>query len=314
MALARNRVRVLAAAMLCCVVAALVLSAPAGAEERHGLLEQTTAGIQRTVTAVAAAPTQAVDAAGSAVTAATAVPPSVPDAVSKAGAQAGTLIAGAGAAASDVVTPVTRVAGQVVHAVPVPAPVTHVLQPDAAPVEESGAEAPRTAAGVTGRPPASAPASSAGTPGRATGGRAPSGPDTQLEASRGALVAASALATARPVSEAVPVPSRLAGAAARLGTPLLAGAPAPMTPSQAAPLGTHAGAVALPRGPHQTRSPFGQGTAVAQALAGASGGAATAIVLICLLLAWLACAARRLRVPADHVRDVRPLLILERPG
>jgi hypothetical protein len=58
----------------------------------------------------------------------------------------------------------------------------------------------------------------------------------------------------------------------------------------------------------------GQGGAGAQAVGGSGGSVGLAMVLVLVLLAWLASFARRLRPPGDAVRDVRLLLILERPG
>ncbi len=58
----------------------------------------------------------------------------------------------------------------------------------------------------------------------------------------------------------------------------------------------------------------GQGGGVAQAVAGAGAGAGLAMMLVLVLLAWLASFARRLQPPRGVARDVRLLLILDRPG
>jgi hypothetical protein len=58
----------------------------------------------------------------------------------------------------------------------------------------------------------------------------------------------------------------------------------------------------------------GLGGAPSQAVAGSGGGVGLAMILAMLLLALLASFATRLRPPGEAVRDVRLLLVLERPG
>lgn len=285
MALARTAGRLLAAMLVSC----LALAASAQAETPVGLLHTATATVQTTIAQAGTVPADAARA--------------IPASVAVPGAVAATteVVTGRTAAAVGVAGSAVERAGTAVRAVPAVAPTVH-----APPHARISAE------------------------GSAASTEPPSGPQlgTQPRAVRGAppATAAHAISSAKaptapyaPALRRVRLPASAAGRS--VGT--ASGAPAiPVTTSRllASPAGRSAGNGAeAPRRAGQTgaQPPApapGLGGAPSQAVAGSGGGVGLAMILAMLLLALLASFATRLRPPGEAVRDVRLLLVLERPG
>jgi hypothetical protein len=321
--LAHRLRRPLWAAAVAALLAALG-AGPAAADggSPHGLLRRVTGGLAQT----AAAPAALVDAATQAVPVA---PPAVPDTADRVSAVA----EAAGGAVQAVTTPV---AGEAEHVLSAPA---QALAPRAA-VKVVGSVAAGVGATVAkvvapADPPAATEAGSA--PGASVRDRvapvtahAAHAPLAGGSSSQGAGVPASGLHAGEPS----PV------AALRVG-PARIGAPAGTGPEHASGLALAASSAGLPsfaplsgsrgeatvvssggrdggalRGagpPVQAPAP-GEGGFSSPSLSASGAGVALALVLTCLTLLMLPSLSRRLRPPPSAAREVRLLLLLERPG